>query len=176
MPPRNPFVSVAGARPEIIAYGLRNPWRFWIDPTLNEMVIGDVGEGTREEIDVLPLDNSAPTSAGPARKATRSRRCSDPQLLQDRHVDAAGVGVPAPATRCSITGGVVVRDPRSQARGRFLWADLCDSRSTRSTRASRPSEIDLGLNASSRRASARTPAGDVYVATVGGSVYRIDPR
>ena len=43
--PTNPFVATAGARPEIVAYGLRNPWRFWIDPKLDTMMIGDVGEG-----------------------------------------------------------------------------------------------------------------------------------
>jgi glucose/arabinose dehydrogenase len=54
VPPDNPFVGVAGARPEIWAYGLRNPWRFDIDRTTGDLYLGDVGEGQMEEIDVIP--------------------------------------------------------------------------------------------------------------------------
>jgi glucose/arabinose dehydrogenase len=51
VPPTNPFVGVPGARPEIWAYGLRNPWRFTFDRQTGDMFIGDVGQGQREEID-----------------------------------------------------------------------------------------------------------------------------
>lgn len=54
VPPSNPFVGVAGARPEIWAYGLRNPWRFTFDRQTGDMFIGDVGQGQREEIDFQP--------------------------------------------------------------------------------------------------------------------------
>ena len=74
VPPGNPFVAMESARPEIVAYGLRNPWRFWIDPATNAMLIGDVGEGAREELDRLPSRVSGRTSAGRARKARSSRR------------------------------------------------------------------------------------------------------
>lgn len=50
VPRDNPFTQVAGARPEIWIYGGRNPWRFSIDRD-NSLWIGDVGQGTREEID-----------------------------------------------------------------------------------------------------------------------------
>ncbi len=52
MPADNPFVGVDGARPETWAYGLRNPWRFWIDHDTGAMLIGDVGSTSREEIDL----------------------------------------------------------------------------------------------------------------------------
>ena len=76
IPATNPFVATAGARPEIVAYGLRNPWRFWIDPKLDTMMIGDVGEGAREEIDELPLVEA---------------RCELRLAVQGRH-DGAGQG------------------------------------------------------------------------------------
>jgi glucose/arabinose dehydrogenase len=52
VPPNNPFVGLVGARGEIWAYGLRNPWRFTFDRATGRMWIGDVGQGAREEIDV----------------------------------------------------------------------------------------------------------------------------
>jgi glucose/arabinose dehydrogenase len=51
-PPENPFVGASGAD-EIWVYGLRNPWRFWIDPPTGRMYIADVGQGAREEVTVL---------------------------------------------------------------------------------------------------------------------------
>jgi glucose/arabinose dehydrogenase len=50
IPSTNPFVVTAGARPEIWAYGLRNPWRFSFDRKTGDLYIGDVGQGGREEV------------------------------------------------------------------------------------------------------------------------------
>jgi glucose/arabinose dehydrogenase len=54
VPPGNPFVGRAGARPEIFLYGLRNPWRFSFDPVTGDLWIGDVGQNLWEEVDRLP--------------------------------------------------------------------------------------------------------------------------
>jgi glucose/arabinose dehydrogenase len=51
VPPDNPFVSTPGARSEIWAYGLRNPWRITFDRRTGDLFIGDVGQSSREEID-----------------------------------------------------------------------------------------------------------------------------
>ncbi len=57
IPPDNPFVTVSGARGEIWALGLRNPFRNSFDRQTGEMFIGDVGQDTREEIDVQRATN-----------------------------------------------------------------------------------------------------------------------
>ena len=57
IPPDNPFIGLAGARPEIWAYGLRNPFRNSFDRATGTFFIGDVGQDTREEIDVQKASN-----------------------------------------------------------------------------------------------------------------------
>ena len=53
VPADNPFLGVAGARPEVWAYGFRNPWRFSFDRAGGDLFLGDVGEGLREEVDLV---------------------------------------------------------------------------------------------------------------------------
>jgi glucose/arabinose dehydrogenase len=54
IPPTNPYYrNQNGWREEIYAYGLRNPWRFSFDPVTRWLWLGDVGQDTREEIDII---------------------------------------------------------------------------------------------------------------------------
>lgn len=53
VPPDNPFVGVLGARPEVFAYGFRNPFRFGIDPVTGSLWVGDVGQSAWEELDIV---------------------------------------------------------------------------------------------------------------------------
>ena len=82
IPAGNPFAGQAGKRGEIWAYGLRNPYRFAFDRTTGDLIVGDVGEGTTEEIDWLPAAGAAaggaPTSAG-TRAREASRRAARPR-------------------------------------------------------------------------------------------------
>ncbi|GAA5131897.1 PQQ-dependent sugar dehydrogenase [Luteolibacter yonseiensis] len=55
IPPGNPLVGQPGTSPEILAWGLRNPWRFTFHPVSGALYIADVGEDQREEINVLPV-------------------------------------------------------------------------------------------------------------------------
>ncbi len=78
IPVGNPFSGVSG-EDEIWAYGLRNPWRFSFDRLSGDLVIGDVGQGLREEIDYAPSPAvpvasavPVPTTAGTAARASAS--------------------------------------------------------------------------------------------------------
>jgi glucose/arabinose dehydrogenase len=179
IPPGNPFANTPGARPEIVAYGLRNPWRFWIDPQTNAMLIGDVGEGTREEIDRLPLDHLGVNFGWPCMEGTtitpptipKPESCANatltPPIFEYAHSQ----------TRCSIIGGPVVRDPRLPGlAGLYLWTDLCDSHLYAiDPSQAHPAEIDLKLGVPQPTSFGTDALGRVYLTTLDGKLYRLDP-
>jgi glucose/arabinose dehydrogenase len=63
IPPDNPYAQTGGA-PEVWAYGLRNPWRLSFDRLTGDLYIGDVGQGSWEEIDYIPAGNSGSVNFG----------------------------------------------------------------------------------------------------------------
>ena len=149
IPADNPFASTPAARPEIAAYGLRNPWRFWIDAQTNTMLIGDVGEGSREEIDRLPLSNLGLNFGWPCKEGTITPDVLIPTSCSTAKLTAPLYEYSHSETRCSITGGVVSRDPRLPTlNGLYLWSDLCDDAAL----CDRPGRRD------DHRATARPPS------------------
>ncbi len=174
IPPDNPFLSTPDVRPEIWAYGLRNPWRFWIDPPTGDFYLGDVGLGTAEEIDYVPAGTSGVNFGWP---------CFEGTTPYDATVTCDGP-VPPVLTyghdqgECSVIGGVVVRDPRLPAlNGVYLYADLCAGRilATRVENGVAGTPDDLGIDLTGITSFGVDGAGAVYVTTVSGPVYRLDP-
>ena len=113
-------------RPAIVAWGLRNPWRFSFTPTGSALVIGDVGESRREELDVVPRRLFGRANLGWPAFEGNVRRPRTPlpttgirlkPFLEYRHR----------AKRCySVIGGFVYRGNRFPAlRGRYVFGDLC---------------------------------------------------
>jgi glucose/arabinose dehydrogenase len=177
IPRDNPFVGEAGVRPEIVAYGLRNPWRFWIDPQSNTMLIGDVGESTFEEIDRLPLGKLGLNYGWPCKEGT-----STPDVLIPTACAGAKITPPLyeyrhSSRRCAITGGVISRDPRLPALGGlYLWSDLCDGRIYAINPAARTvTERPLGLRVQQPTSLGTDGLGRIYITSYKGSVYRLDP-
>ncbi|NRN69612.1 Soluble aldose sugar dehydrogenase YliI [Kibdelosporangium sp. 4NS15] len=127
VPPGNPFVGVAGARAEIWAYGLRNPWRFSVDPADGSLWIGDVGQGAFEEIDHL-----AATAGG----ANLGWSCREgPQVFDATRCEPGAVytdpvfSYPTSTDGCAVIGGVVYRGARytDLAAGTYLASDYCSN-------------------------------------------------
>jgi hypothetical protein len=184
VPPSNPFVGVPNARPEVWAYGLRNPWRFTFDRQTGDLTIGDVGQGDWEEIDFQP------TAAGRGRGANFGWSC-----FEGRHAYSPNDGeapcnpirgthvrpvAEYPHSRgCSITGGYVVRDPGlTGIAGRYVYGDYC-SRPLWSLRLATPDAQDdrrLGLDVPGLTSFGEDACGRVYAISGDGPVYRLQPE
>lgn len=128
IPPGNPFAGMRGARPEIWALGLRNPWRFSFDRRTGDLALGDVGQEQTEEVDVLPAGRGAGSNFGWGRYQGFDRY-SDVALnpAAPTHAPPILTFPHAPGSDCTaVTGGYVVRD-RSLPRlaGRYLFGEFC---------------------------------------------------
>jgi glucose/arabinose dehydrogenase len=128
-PTSNPFVGIAGARPEVYALGLRNPFRASFGPS-GELVLPDVGQTTWEEVNVgRPTGTAAATTLAGANLGWPNCEgaCSPPNASFVDPIFQYGHGsTPAEATGCAIIGGYVVRDPAlAGLTGRYLYGDLC---------------------------------------------------
>jgi glucose/arabinose dehydrogenase len=174
VPLDNPFVGIAGARPEIWAYGLRNPWRFWIDGETGAMVIADVGSTSREELDLVARGESGQNFGWP---------CFEGSLVFDttavcRNPVPPVFELPRDNGVCALIGGVVMRDARlPELWGRYLYGDLCTGKVTavaiEAGRVTTPG--DLGLVVPALTSFGMDASGRVYVTSGDGGVYRLDP-
>jgi len=129
VPPDNPFVGTAGYLPEIWALGMRNPWRFSFDRGTGDLYIGDVGQGTFEEIDFQPAGDNVGRNYGwdimEGANCFESDSCSAVGLTLPVFVYAH---IPDPP-ECSVTGGHVYRGAAfPPLQGVYLFGDLCSGR------------------------------------------------
>ena len=128
IPADNPFVTAKpGIRPEIYAYGLRNPWRFVIDAPTRSIWIADVGQDRWEEVDAVSLAAARGANFGwNVFEGTHRFRDGEASGPSTRPVEPVYEYAHA-GDSCSITGGVVARDPRLPAAlsGAYLFADFC---------------------------------------------------
>lgn len=110
------------AEPILYQYGLRNPWRFWIEDDL--IYIADVGQNTYEEVDVAPLL----PDVNYGWPITEGLHCFRPSS----GCDTTGITLPlievahSDAGTCSITGGIVYRGPAiPEIQGHYFYSDYC---------------------------------------------------
>jgi glucose/arabinose dehydrogenase len=181
VPDDNPFSGQRGARPEVYAYGLRNPYRFSFDRNRGHLTIGDVGQNEIEEIDFVPGRNGSdrtPTGGYNFGWSVFEGRNPYNSGNARRHVPpvidhSQGEGF------CSIIGGYVIRD-RSLGRGwygRYVYGDFCEptirlADLRRGTAPSRPTRLRVPNLAS----FGEDGIGRVYAVSLGGPVYRIGRR
>ncbi|MFL6336268.1 MAG: PQQ-dependent sugar dehydrogenase [Pyrinomonadaceae bacterium] len=176
VPPSNPFVGRTGFRPEIWAYGVRNPWRFSFDRQTGDLFIADVGQGNYEEIDFQPAASKGGENYGwrvmegfhcyPPGTATCNQTGLTPPVLEYDH--SAG--------DCSVTGGYVYRGsafPRMQ--GLYFYGDFCTGRIWGLRRVSSAWQSTLLLDTSFNiTAFGEDEGGNLYAASYStGQVYSV---
>ena len=134
IPNSNPFIGTevngTNARPEIWAYGLRNPWRASFDRQTGDLLIADVGQGAREEINFQPAGSSGGENYGwrlregeiatPSVGGARPSNNREPIYTYQRSGSVfAGT---------SVTGGYRYRGPVSEISGNYFFADFVNGR------------------------------------------------
>jgi len=127
IPPTNPFAHTPGARPEIWALGLRNPWQFSFDPPTGDLYIADVGENTYEEIDFQPA--SSPGGANYGWHVMEGTHCYRPGTCDQRGLTLPVLEYTHQEGSCATIGGQVYRGKAyPDMQGFYFYGDLCSGR------------------------------------------------
>ncbi len=173
IPNGNPFAN-GGGRPEIWAYGLRNPWRFSFSRGTNDLYIADVGQDLWEEVDVA-LGNPAGINYGW-------------NYYEGNHAYAGqpppGLQVTMPVTEyshaeggCAIIGGYVYAGQMSEWRGIYLYGDECSGKIWGLLNTADPPSTTgwqsqlLFQTGASITSFGQDPSGEIYLADRRGTIY-----
>ncbi len=178
IPGDNPFEASNDSRcSEVWAWGLRNPWRWSFDRQTGDIFIGDVGQNTVEEISFQPASSSGGEHYGWS--------CMEGDQVYDSGRCLPGVTLTAPILtethaggNCAITGGYRYRGPITAINGLYFYGDVCSGRIwyasenggvwSRQEWVHGESALQFSLGS-----FGEDEAGNVYVISLGGSVFRI---
>ena len=168
----NPSVGVEGARPEIWAYGLRNPWRFSFDRETGELWAGDVGQNKLEEINIVTKGGNYGWNIMEGTSCFRDNSCDSDELVPPVAEYGRDGG-------CSVTGGYVYRENRIPSLvGAYLYGDFCTGKiwalrydGSRVTENAQIADTDLQISS-----FAEGPDGEVYILSFTGEIARLALR
>ncbi len=181
IPADNPFRSQAAYRPEIWAVGLRNPWRFSFDRATGDLYIADVGQDQVEEINFQAAGFAGGanygwnTLEGDQCYSPASNCTPPPGYVAPATVYTHGAG---DANGCSVTGGFVYRGSAALAlQGIYFFADYCKGKIWQMRPAGSGWETNLtSLSAANPTSFGEDQAGEVYILSGDGAVYRIGAK
>ncbi|HMG35062.1 MAG TPA: PQQ-dependent sugar dehydrogenase [Blastocatellia bacterium] len=166
-PPDNPFFGQINGRDEIFSLGLRNPWRFSFDEFTGDLYVGDVGQGAREEVDVVTRGGNYGWRVFEGTRCTNN----DPSLCNPSAYIPPIAEYGHTGGRCSITGGYVYRGEKASLPfGSYVYADYCSGEIFLMQNGTSTVLMDTSLNISS---FGEDQDREVYVVGLGGTVHRI---
>jgi glucose/arabinose dehydrogenase len=173
IPPDNPFVARKGARPEIWAYGLRNPWRYSFDPKTRDLWIGDVGAGAREEVDFQPASSQGGENYGwNSLEGTVAYRAPPPEAVSPVYeYDHRSGG-------CAVTGGYVYRGTAlPNLVGWYVFSDFCSGaiRALRLAPGGSQVRFISGVDIEQLASFGQDQEGELYALSLAGGVYKLEP-
>jgi glucose/arabinose dehydrogenase len=183
IPPGNPFAGKSGgARREVWAYGLRNPWRFTFDRETGDLWAGDVGQNRFEEVDLISPGLNYGWNIMEATHCFGGE-LSLSDLLRRGEENCEQEGLEPPVVEygrdggCSITGGYVYRGARLPALyGAYIYGDFCSGKIW-ALRHDGESVVEHRLIAATRQqipAFGEGPSGELYILSFGGKIYRLE--
>jgi len=174
MPRDNPFRQRSEARPEIYAYGLRNPWRFSFDRATRTLWCGDVGQNAREEIDVIEKGGNY------GWRVTEGFLCTPAVDPDCRTNGLTGPVVDYPRRDgVSVTGGYVYRGARWPAlNGVYLYGDFASGRywGLRWAGGRLLAQRELLRKGPPPASFAEDADGELYVVGYDGAIYTVGLR
>jgi len=180
IPADNPFVDGSGPNAdEIYAYGLRNPWRGSFDRSTGDLTLGEVGQDTWEEIDFKPEGGGAGANFGwdCFEGPSTYSGCAAPN-----HSLPVLVYANPPAEEAAVIGGFVIRDSALPSlAGRYIYTDQAGALGSQlQTAVLQPGgAVDdaalPGVSVSEVDSFGQDACGHIYVATLSGPVYRLEP-
>jgi len=174
IPPDNPFASGVGGAPEVWAYGVRNPWRVAFDGT--DLYVADVGQGSREEVSVLPAGSGGANLGWSVLEGTLcydgpAPLCADNDFVAPVYEYSHGGG------RCSISGGFVYRGAEfPDLDGAYFFGDFCtgEIRALRTYQGALVDSRIFGVSAGLLSSFGTGEDGRIYATSFsGGRVYRM---
>jgi glucose/arabinose dehydrogenase len=171
IPADNPFVN-GGGKPEIWAYGLRNPWRLSFDRATGDLYIADVGQDAWEEVDYVPAGQGGGLDFGwNYREGMHPFRGSPPATLQLTYPVAEYSHAEG---GCSVTGGYVYRGAMPEWLGIYLYGDFCSGIIWGLMKSDGGWQhrvlFDSGANITT---FGQDGSGEIYLASRGGTIYRL---
>jgi uncharacterized repeat protein (TIGR03806 family) len=172
IPSDNPFLQIPGARPELWAYGFRNPWRMCFDPRSGRLWVGDIGQDAWELIHLVQRGANYGWSVTEGSRPFQSLRERGPTPISPPLVER-----PHSESR-SVTGGLVYYGPRfPELHGVYLYGDYSTGKvwglrydNDRITWHRELADTPLAILGFGTDA-----AGEIYLVDYGGAIYRLEP-
>lgn len=173
IPEDNGFAATDAHRPEIHAKGLRNPWRFSVDPDGGHIYVGDVGQNRWEEISVL--------AAGAGGQSFGWNPVEGPECYVAGCDMAAHVAPSVAYTHdegCSVAGGYVYRGERQPGlAGVYLYGDYCSGTIWGASAAALVSgaaeSVRVGEMDGSLSSFGIDAQGEIYAVDLGGRIFHV---
>jgi glucose/arabinose dehydrogenase len=172
IPSSNPFVGRSG-RDEIWSYGFRNPWRLSFDRANGNLFIGDVGQGSWEEVDRESYGQAGGRNYG--WRVMEGRHCYNASTCNKSGKTLPITEYGHSGGNCSITGGFVYRGPtQTSLVGKYLFADFCSGRIWAMPAAGGNGDQVLQADTSEQITSfGEGDDGELYAVTIDGKLFRV---